>query len=50
MAGVPCTIKEAGWPATAQTFSAHKREGIDQAHARLDGWLGYDVEEAAASN
>lgn len=32
-------IKEEGFEATAQTFSALKKEGIDEAHRILDGWL-----------
>lgn len=38
------TIKDLGLPATIQTFSAPKKEGVDEARAMLDGWLGFDEE------
>jgi GTP-binding protein len=37
-------LKEAGSAASVQLFSAPKREGVDQAHAVLDGWLNQGTE------
>lgn len=38
------TIKELGLPATIQTFSAPKKDGVEEARAMLDGWLGFNKE------
>jgi GTP-binding protein len=38
-------LGEAGIEATVQAFSALKREGIDDAHGILDGWLGLERSE-----
>jgi GTP-binding protein len=37
-------IKELGLSATVQSFSATKKEGIEQAHQILDQWLGFAKE------
>jgi len=34
-------IKTLGLSATVQSFSAPKKQGIDEARAMLDGWLGF---------
>lgn len=35
------TLKESGLSATIQTFSAPKKEGVEEARAMLDSWLGF---------
>jgi GTP-binding protein len=42
---VAAALGEAGVEATVQPFSALKREGIDDAHGVLDGWLGLERAE-----